>query len=658
MFRSLLICVACLSLALNAGSQTKTYRTAEDLQRDITFLLLEKNIDEVTSQLARTKATSSDALLYRLAIYSRAGQELRVGQTLEALANAPDWRCPAAPDLKYMIRNVRDDLAGVRFYYERLCPDDTDGAEAFVRIWVSQGDLKELDQWLASRAAQRDEWLMLQLGVRKKLGTAREILDRLAAEVRANPADRLRLERYLRANNYVENLQDASWIADVVEMHTATDYFELGGRLRYCCRPVAAKLLEKSLTIPFTPADAKMVNQMLSRASSIGMRPVNPEKQLRYWTKRSLAETYNMLKRPLDAQPIMEELVAMKGDDIILEDVHQMAGATQGASGLRVIETAILRDEAARRTSADYWLERAMYYDGRQEYERERESFREGLIALSENPRNAMTDAERLKVVSRYAFFLGDDDDNRPELEKLLRTELANANPESDYAFQIARLITQSELDLDDLRDALLARQPKLLARMLGRHEEWSNEESGFIEDVADRESVTPDEKDKIWSALESLVTTPGSTRAFRLAEAMGNSNAWRRAIPLLRGYVEQRPLNREWDSDSFTYLLDAYLETDDWQSAEKYLFAQKEILWRSMPGALTRMAMIAAQRGAHNEAIRLWKLSANIDRRNMQSLSLLAQTGAKPRLIAMYSQMKKDDPQSAIPDRALRLLQ
>ncbi len=658
MFRSFLICLACLSLGLNAGAQTKNYQTAHHLQHDITFLLLEKNIDEVANQLARERATTTAALLYRLAIYSRAGQDLRVDQTLKDLSNASDWRCPTAPDLKYMVRDARDDLAGLRFYHERLCPDDTDSAEAFVRLWTSQGDLKELDQWLAARVAQSDQWLMLQIGVRKKLGTAGEILDRLAADVRANPSDQVRLERYLRANNYSENLQDPSWIADVFEMHTATDYFEMGERLRRYSPPAAVKLLEKSLTIPFTEADAKMVNGLITRASSIGIHPVNPEKQLRFWTKRSLAETYNLMNRPLDAQPIMEELVAMKGDDIIVDDIHQLAGATQGASGQRVIETGILRDEASRRTSAEYWLERAMYYDGRQEYERERDSFREGLIALSETPRNPRTDGDRLKLVSRYAYFLGDHDDKRPELEKLLRAELNNANPESDYAFQIARLITQSELDLNDLRDTLLARQPKLLARMLGRHEEWTNEESGFIEDVTDRESVTAEEKDKIWSALESLVSSPGSTRAFRLAEAMANSDAWRRAIPLLRGYVEQRPPSREWDSGSFAYLLDAYFQIEDWQSAEKYLFAKKEILWRSMPGALARIAMIAAQRGAYNDAIRLWRLSANLDRRNLQSLSLLAQTGAKPHLITMYSQMKKDDPQSVIPDRALRLLQ
>jgi hypothetical protein len=366
------------------------------------------------------------------------------------------------------------------------------------------------------------------------------------------------------------------------------------------------------------------------------------------------------MKRPLDAQPIMEELVAMKGDDIILEDIHQLAGATQGASGQRVIETGILRDEASQRMTADYWLKRAMYYDGRQEYERERDSFREALVALSENPPNAGTDADRLQVVRRYAYFLGHNDDNRPELEKLVRTELTNARPESDYAFQIARLITQSELDLDDLRAALLARQPDLLARMLGARREWGNEEEHLIESVTDRESVTPEQREQIWSALEPLISEPGSTRAFFLAEAMKENDAWRRAILLWRGYAEHAsPANWEgYKSDAVEHLLEAYCHTNDWQSAKKYLFAQKEILWRLMPGALARIAIVAAQDGAHDEAIRLWKLSANLDRRDLQSLSRLAQTGAKPRLVTMYSQMKKDDPQSAIPDRALRLLQ
>ena len=55
---------------------------------------------------------------------------------------------------------------------------------------------------------------------------------------------------------------------------------------------------------------------------------------------------------------------------------------------------------------------------------------------------------------------------------------------------------------------------------------------------------------------------------------------------------------------------------------------------------------------------MRFWRLSANLDRREMSSLSQLAQTSARPELLKLYAQMKKDDPDSSIPDMALRLLQ
>jgi hypothetical protein len=41
-----------------------------------------------------------------------------------------------------------------------------------------------------------------------------------------------------------------------------------------------------------------------------------------------------------------------------------------------------------------------------------------------------------------------------------------------------------------------------------------------------------------------------------------------------------------------------------------------------------------------------------------MGGLMNLAQTSARPELRKLYAQMKKDDPDSSIPDMALRLLQ
>jgi hypothetical protein len=664
MQKILSICLAYLTLVLNASGQEKAnYQFADELQREVTFLLLDKNINDVTRQLDSESPATVGSLLRRLVIYSRAGQTSRVRKTLEQLPSAPNWQCPPH-DFRWLLRSVDGgDFNARRFYYEKLCPDDTDGVEEFITLWTKIGDLKELDAWLAERSSRNDEWLMWRVSLRAKSGTAGELLDALADEIRANRSDWTRLERYLRANNHAGNVHDVKWLLGTFEVRTAGEYFQLAERIRNYSPDIGVILLQKSLDLPFTGADAKLVEDLINRSLSVGPSiNINREKQLRYWTKRSLAETYQRTNQSLAAQPLVEELVSMKGDDILLQDAHQLAGAVQSASGQRVVETKILGDENARRSTSEYWLERARYYDGRQEYRLVRDSFRQALIALAAKPDNTKALNERFNIVRSFAFFLADwhnEKEDKTELQKLLASELSSAPPETDYAFEIASLITQSEFELDELRNSLLARRPSFLARLLGGRGEWSQHEQYLIQNVVHRDEVPSDLRDKIWSSLEPLVHDPGSMRAYHLAEAMKYSDEWRRALPLLRGYIEHaHPANWEgYKSDAITGLFTAYCRTTQWQAAEKFLFSHRESFWRVLPNSLAEVAIVAAEQNALDEAMRLWRMSTNLDRRNLDTLPRFAQTKARPQLLAMYSQMKKEDPLSAIPDLALGLL-
>jgi tetratricopeptide (TPR) repeat protein len=661
MFKTLLICLACLTLVVNTAGQGAIY-SADELQREVTLVLLDKNINDVTRQFDSESPSTVNSLLSRFVIYSRAGRTANVRKTLEQLSAHPDWRCPTGSDVIRLIRNADGgDFNARRFYYERLCPEDISGTEEFIRLWINNGNLKELDAWLAERSNRNDEWLMHRVALRAKSGTAGEVLDGLAADIRANPSDWSRLERYLRANNYAGTVQDVKWLADTFVARTAGDYFQFAERLRHYSPPAGAKLLEKSLDLPFTDADAKVVNDLISRSLSIGPSiKINAEKQLRYWTKRSLAETYQAMNQSLAAQPLVEELVSMKGDDILLADVHQLAGAVQGGSGQRVVETEILGNEVARRSTSEYWLERAAYYHGRDEFGLERDSYRQGLVALPLRPDDSKALNERFNVVRSFAFFLAEKSNDKIELEKLLTRELSSVGPETDYAFQIARLITQSELDLDALRNSLLAQRPMFFARLVDGRREWAVEEMTLIEDIVHREEVPSELKQKIWSSLEALVRDPGSSRAYHLADAMQNSDEWQRAIPLWRGYIKHAsPTSWEgYKSNAITNLFRAYCRTKQWQAAEKILLDQQDEFWRVLPSALAEVALVAAQQNALADAMRLWRKSTNLDRRNLETLAQLAQTKARPQLVEMYSNMKKEDPGSTIPDLALRLLQ
>jgi len=99
------------------------------------LLLLEKNINDVTKEIESEGSSGVPSLLRRLVVYSRAGQQSRVRITLEQLAATPNWQCPGRHDLVSLIRNVSEATFDTyRFYYERLCPDAIEGAEAFVRL--------------------------------------------------------------------------------------------------------------------------------------------------------------------------------------------------------------------------------------------------------------------------------------------------------------------------------------------------------------------------------------------------------------------------------------------------------------------------------------------------------------------------------------------
>jgi hypothetical protein len=527
-----------------------------------------------------------------------------------------------------------------------------------VRRWRKEGDLKELDAWLAVRSSQ-DDWFMQRMYLRKDLGTANELLDGLAADLKAEPTNSVLFDRYLRAAQFASN-PDLSWLGDTVPGPLAFDYFERGSRLLQQSPSSAARLLEKSLALPFTDQDARLVSDFFYRGRQIAPpMKVNWEKQLRYWTKRDLAESYRLLKQPLLAQPLAEELVNTKGDDFEAGDPYTIAGTVQAASGQRVIETKILQDEVARRETLEYWIERANYYRGRDEDELARETYRQALVALPYNPREPRAADNRLRLVKEFAFFLGDAESQHEELTTLLRREFTGASPDTDYAFRIADLITQRELDLDDLVVSLLARQPAIFGRLFDAHKEWGNDEELLAVAVTKVDEITAEQKRKLLSELERRATHPGSLRAYTLAQIMIANKQWPAAITLLEGYIKNAlPSDSEdYKSEATRQLLDVYSHAGDWGAAEQLVFAEKDLFMQSFAVSLGTIAMAAARRGATSDAVRLWRLAANIDRRQISALNELAQTSARPQLRDLYLQMKKDDPESSIPDTALSLL-
>ncbi|HEX8921903.1 MAG TPA: hypothetical protein VF766_10525 [Pyrinomonadaceae bacterium] len=672
------------ALLTSVQAQVLDYQARLDMEREITRLLLEKDVGEVANQLALETAPSRVApLLRRLNVFARAGHRARFLQTLDQLAEASDMppvseRWVVAEALKEIIG--QDDLAALRTYYERLMPADAAGAENLLRLWERDGDAKELDAWLAARSGN-DEWFQLRIHWRTKLGTVNELLDALAADVRAHPKELERVFRYLSANAWAGRPQNVEWLNGIFETWLADipapergayELYELGARLRVELPQIASKLLERSLRLPFTLQDMQFIRERVILRFSIQPRVKNWEKQLRFWTKRQLAEAYRSTNQPQAAQPLVEELIRLKeDDDILAEDVHQLAGAVQRQSGMRVVEAKILNDEASGRESVAYWTERARYYKGRKEYETVMETYRQALASVLLKPNDEESVQKRLSLLKEFAIFAasiyggdeGNRDAHRAQIKQVLRREFAATPPETSYAFGVARIITDSEFDLDDLRDSLLVKERDLLPRMLAARVEWAGEESGLIETVICREALTPEQKAFYWTQLEGLTKSGAASRSFYLADALLSCNEPRRAIPLFLRFlkhVRERRGKRDafWEEQATSNLFKAYLDAGNWQEAEKLLFERKDLTGRQLIYELSRVAQTAARVGAFDEAVRLWSIKANLDRRHLDGLAGLAATKAREPLRELYERMKKKDTHSFVPDVALKVLQ
>jgi hypothetical protein len=434
----------------------------------------------------------------------------------------------------------------------------------------------------------------------------------------------------------------------------AYENFDLGEALTPGAPAAAARLLEKSLRIPISRKDTESVEAHL-RVSMVPAN-LNLEKQLRLWTKQLLAQNYLALKRPELAQPLAEEIVAMKGADVLLQDVHQLAGEVQRESGRRVVEGEILRNEAAQQRTAKYWLERASYFQGRSDEALVRDTYRKALAALPyAKDRRLLSD--RFEIVRAYSFFLKEGA-SKSELEALLRDEFSKTGEDSDYGFAIARLIADDEFELDKLRHSLLVRQPNIVARLLQRRANWDNEEQKLIEDIVRGDEITSTEKNTMWTALEKLVSDPGSTRAYRLGEAMLFRGAVNRAKPLFEAYLKSGVKNEFIDNgEVLRNVVAADCQNGNWRAAEQLLMANMSWAWDSASRALGMLAATAAKQGATADSVRLWRMKSNVDRRDLDGLDEIARTEARASLQTFYLQMKKEEPLASAPELALARL-
>jgi hypothetical protein len=707
-----------LLIFLAAASSLFAQNDFRKESKSIDALLLQKDLATAIREAESAPARDVRALLRRLNLYQRVVNNAKIAATVRQITEAPDFEKNRYAVHEYVKSAVKDeffkDAETLRIYLQRIYFDDIYGK--YIEVCQSNRnvcDVIEFDEWLARKASEarekgefnsfaHEDWTSRRIHWREQFGLDNaEIFAQFAAAVRENPSD---LETALRFLKFSRTSAEIAWLAETFSSKRAYDYYELGERLSNSggvfydqeenevreSRQIAARLLQKSLALPYDEQDKISIDSRRFRYTSVAPRIGNYEKQLRYWTKSRLAEVYKNSGEPQKAQPIVEELAAFDTSDIMPENVGHLAGAVQSASGARTVEAKILAEEASRRDSYEYWRKRISYYSGREEPESVFDAYLQSFAAVPFSLDDENSYKRRLTYVSWFADFadsefgyyanaeseeLSDREKRKKilwqEAENFLRAEFEKTKSNLHYSHELASIIKRNHFN--KLLDEIFSRHPEFL---IGYFKiKALNSADVLLVHFLQNEKVSKAQKEAVMSQIQKIAESSDAESAWAICEVVigGGGEAARiyaaRLVPVLLKNLEktEKRLNsagedtdEKYDSENLRNkylenLFSAYLAANDWKSAEKLVLTKYQ---SSINYSLWRLADSAAKNGANADAARLWKLRANLNRRNLDNLEYLARNAEiKTALREFYRQMKAKEPFSPIPDIALRKL-
>lgn len=631
-----------------------------EIEKEVTKLLQTRDLTELADELAANNSTSTKDLLIKISVFGRAGHRLRVQKTVaELVLKIDEIETEDAKDkgsrliksrfLETISKAIGWDFESRKTFYEKFQKWGGDGAKSFVEQWKKNGDIEELEKWLFERKNLvwwRPEWIKLKV----ELGTADIIYDELEQEVRKNPSDSDKILEYI---DMVKNKRDVLWLLDVVPTDTAYKTYILANRIGSENSPIKIRLLEKSLTLPFPETEKERFIMDSAMLTQLGITPKNPEKQLRFWTKQALIKIHNSNRQPQLAQPYAEQLAALDTSDILWkEEIFVNAGMTQAVSGKRVVENMILQNEAEKKNTPHYWIERARYYRGRKEEELVWQSFGQALKIFPYKPKDQQILSNRLKILDAIRW---EGYSNRKNQIEILCPELPRSKNNLPYHYEITRLTLGVTDEIEESCRKFFTDSDNLI-RLMASRETWNKAEPNIIEFLMDAGIWSASERNKVWEKLTKLANIYPKERVPYLAYTMFRSESFKEAIPLLQeslNLISQSEYGWYDNEHIKQWIVESYLEINDWRNAEKIIFrGYGDFKWK-----LAETSLSAVKSGEITEGVRIWKARANIDRRDLYLLADLAQTEAKPLLRKFYLEIKQKDPLSDIPDKALQIL-
>ena len=233
-----------------------------------------------------------------------------------------------------------------------------------------------------SQVAQR--WLGFYFGQLQQAGLADDVAVQFASKARENPDDPGKLALFLYALKYCRPSHlEVDWIHDNRDQYSAVQLWIIGRSMVNVqdavkhCEILLRHALEKELD----DEDCKQFQEILQTRTSM-MLP-HRENELvqaifRVEVMDDLNRMYLAQDRNEEAQKIM---LAARGlrKEYHLPEGSLLAGTTQMASGQRIVEAEIRAREEMDATEPAYWMERAAYFQGREEWQEQENALRKAL---------------------------------------------------------------------------------------------------------------------------------------------------------------------------------------------------------------------------------------------------------------------------------------
>ncbi len=709
--RIIILFVFVVFSAANVSAQTGFW----DIENEITKTLLKKDLRQAIKEAENSSASDLKSLLRRLLLYRRAADFEKVASTARQIIGRTDFQKNYYQTREFLETALKSehfkDVETLRIFLQKA-DFNGDIYGRFIKLCLPNKeacDIRGFDAWLAQKASEAEktsngyysaefEWTSRQIDWRRQFGLDdKEITIRLSENVRNNPDD---LEAALQYLQYFNSSADLQWLAETFSSPQAYSYYELGeriGRLPDSFMPqtsdeaqpmrrVAVRFLLKSLETPFNEKDVALIHSYRLRYVSVAPNIKNYEKQLRFWTKTALAENYKNIGEAQNAQPIVEELMKLDKSDIISSTPSYLAGMVQDASGARVVESEILRQQALRQDSYEYWQERVSYYYGRNEPELMFSSYMQAFAAVPFNLSDRKSAGMRIYFVRDFADFAlrkfgwnrnkevsedwSSEDKRRHQFwkdaENFLRGEFGKTMANVKYSYELTKIIAEN--DFDNLAEEIVSKNPEILTN--AAKSDWLMSYDPLLGIFLESKSVSQAKKDAVFDELLTIADRTDVKKAWVLFELLGQESRKYTAklIPVFEKHLakslEFAKTYKPSDDDDGDFsrlpnrygenLFRLYLAANDRRSAEKLLANG----YYSYNYGINALIENAARNGAFDEAVRYWKMKANINRQDLEGLSSLKRFPTLAQsLREFYTQMKTAEPNSPIPDAALQIL-